>query len=190
MHLRVISAFQPALVWVSLVVAAIGAATATLEAGNHCARELRAMGAASDPAQTAQVLVARNPQDSSAASREASTTTTIGARPFDELARFSARIAHEQEINLVQLQSEAISKSSAQPSQVRIRFQVRGDYADTKAFLISLLGNFPGLTLEHFTIHHGLAATPSSSATPASLKADDESTIELIQYSAPRQDGT
>jgi hypothetical protein len=89
------------------------------------------MRAASDPAQTARVLVARNPQNSSAASREASATTTIAVRPFDELARFSARTAHEQEIDLVQLQSEAISKSSAHLSQVRICFQVRGDYADT-----------------------------------------------------------
>jgi len=189
MHLRVASGFQPALIWASLVVAVVGAAMATLEAGGLCARELRVLRAAADPAHTAQVLVAPNPRDSSAASHEASTKAMIEARPFDELARFSTRIAHEQGLDLVRLQSEAISTSSAHLSQVRIRLQVRGDYAGTKALLISLLANFPGLTLEHLTLHHSLAASPIGSATPASREADDESTIELIQYSMPRQVG-
>ena len=188
MNFRLNSVFWPASLWVFLVATALAFTIAALVAGVRFARELHLLGAAAASSRTAQIVLAsdmRGRPDPHERLRE----MTIEARPFNELARFSARIAHEQGVDLVQLQSEAINTAPTHLSQVRIRLQVQGDYAGTKSFLISLLSNFPGLALEHLTIRHGSQAGSPGSSMQGSLRANDESTIELIQYSLPRPAG-
>jgi hypothetical protein len=188
MHFRVISGFSPAALWVLLVGAALASTIAVLEAGGRCVRELHSLRAAADPSHATQISVALSSRGK-AISHEGPEGTTIAARPFDELARFSARIAHEQRIDVVQLQSERVNTAPAHLRQERIRLRVRGDYAGTKAFLISLLTNFPGLALEHLTIRHTATVSGAGPSTPAPQGGDDDSTIELIQYSMPVQAG-
>lgn len=90
---------------------------------------------------------------------------------------------------MVQLQSEPVNIAPVRPRKTRVRLQVRGDYVGTKAFVASLLADFPGLALEHLTIRHNLSVIPGSESTAAARGGDDESAIELIQYSVPEQAG-
>ena len=101
----------------------------------------------------------------------------------DALPRFTSKIAHEQGIALLQMQSETLKTDNKHLGQRHSTLQLRGDYPSTKRLLIALLAKFPGLTLEHMTIRH----RASGAAPDSTSRSDDECTIELIQYSTPSQ---
>ncbi len=101
----------------------------------------------------------------------------------DGLTRLASKLAHEQGLSLLQMQSETLKVDTNHLTQRRSTLELRGDYASTKKLLIALLAKFPGLTLEHLTIRHhagGAASDPAS-------RSDDETRIELIQYARPSQ---
>jgi hypothetical protein len=187
MGLRGISEFLPAVHWALLAAAALASSLSAFDAGVLCVSELRLLRAPADSSRTAQDSVTPS-LHLRPTSHDGHGWTSAG-RPFDEFARFSARVAHEQRIDLVQLQSEPVATVPARLGQMRVKLRMRGEYAGTKAFLTSLLTNFPGLTLEHLTIRHDSAVGRGGEAAPTATWGDDESAIELIQYSAPIQVG-
>jgi len=187
MQYTALTCFPKVLICFVLIAAGIGGAAATIEAGIFCAREVLALRDVADRGPVA--AIAASPRFSRQGSHEDLAPTAFSARSFDDLVRFSAKIAHEQGVDVVRLQAEAVNTAPTRLSQARIHLQVRGDYAATKAFLISVLANFPGLTIERLTIHHNSMHGPAGSSTSSAPGPGDDSTIELIQYGMPRQVG-
>jgi hypothetical protein len=106
---------------------------------------------------------------------------------LNSLPRFTSRIAHEQGLVVVQMQTEVSKPDGKHLAQARTTLQLRGDYVPTKTLLIALLAKFPGLTLEHLTIRHRPTAVASQAPTDVARRSEDETTIEMIQYSKPVQ---
>jgi hypothetical protein len=104
---------------------------------------------------------------------------------LDALARAASRLAREQQITVVRLQSESIAGQAGHLRQSRIRLDVLGNYVATKALLIELLSKFPGLTLEHFAIRHASGPSGVDAGVGARPSIEDRASIELIQYSVP-----
>ncbi len=109
--------------------------------------------------------------------------------PTDLQIRFAAKLAREQDVTVVQMQSEPLKSGTSALGQSRITLQLRGDYRDIKNVLIAMLSKYPGLTLQRLTIRHHadtvVAPPPGGTAAPLppADRADDEASIELIQYS-------
>lgn len=89
------------------------------------------------------------------------------------------------------MQSEVLKTDSKALGQSRITLQLRGDYRDIKSVWIALLAKYPGLTLQRLTLRHHteMQSVPSPQAAavtlPSADRADDEATIEMIQYTQP-----
>lgn len=181
--------FPPVLAWSVLAVAAGAAAIGMLDVGVHCVRVFQDLFGSGEIAHATPVPPAASATPSPAF-RRGFAGTSISQRSFDELARLSAKIANEQGIDVVQLLADAPASRPTHLNQSRIRLQVRGDYAATKVLLISLLSNFPGLTLEHLSMRHDPAAGAAGSPTKGSQGVGEQATIELIQYSVPGQVGS
>lgn len=105
----------------------------------------------------------------------------------DALTRYLSKIAHEEGLALLQMQSENLKTDPRHLAQRRSTLEVRGDYLSTKRMLIAMLAKFPGLTLEHWAIRHRPSGAATNAPADAANRPDDESTIELIQYSRPSQ---
>lgn len=113
--------------------------------------------------------------------------------PADLQIRFVAKLASEQNLDVVQMQSEPLKSEFGSLGQSRITLQLRGDYRGIKNVWIALLSKYPGLTLQRLTVRHhadaATAAAPSPAATTSPLPpadgADDEASIEMIQYTQP-----
>ena len=111
--------------------------------------------------------------------------------PGDLQIRYAAKLAHEQGASVLQMQSAALKTDPKGLGQSRITLQLRGDYRDIKNVWIALLAKYPGLTLQRLTLRHHteLKSVPSPQAAavalPAADRADDEATIEMIQYTQP-----
>lgn len=112
--------------------------------------------------------------------------------PSDLQFRYTANLAHEQRVSILQMQSELLKSDPKALGQTRITLQLRGDYRDVKNVWIALLAKFPGLTLQRLTVrHHGDAVqtsvpTGAGGALPPIDRDLDEATLELIQYTQPR----
>jgi len=110
------------------------------------------------------------------------------AAPIDSQFRFAAKIAHEQDVSIVQMQSEPLKSDPATLGETRLTLQARGDYRAIKNLWIALLEKYPGLTSERFTVRHHAESSPSIPPQSAPLvqsaadRGDDEAAIELIQY--------
>lgn len=98
----------------------------------------------------------------------------------DATFRFATRLAQDQGVSISQMQSDFTATEANKLGQAKITLQMRGDYVRIKNVMIDLLAKFPGLTLQHLTIHHRDAA-PGKSADTSS----DEASLELIQYLRP-----
>ena len=111
--------------------------------------------------------------------------------PADLQIRFAAKLASEQNLTVVQMQSEPLKSEFGSLGQSRITLQLRGDYRGIKNVWIALLSKYPGLTLQRLTVRHhaDAVAAPSPAATtsplPSADGADDEASIEMIQYTQP-----
>jgi hypothetical protein len=108
--------------------------------------------------------------------------------PTDLQIRFATKLAHEQAVTVVQMQSEPLKSDASALGQNRITLQLRGDYRDIKNVWIAMLAKYPGLVLERLTIRHhaDAVAAPLPAVTttplPAADRADDEASVEMIQY--------
>jgi len=174
-------------IWIAFVATAGATAFAVFQTGRYCVLEFIPLRVMSHSTHAAPNRTAPN---GSLATSFDPIGLMIPARTFDDLARFSAVLAHEQRVDLIQLQSERLDTAPPRLSQVRVRLRIRGDYVGTKAFLASLLTNFPGLTVEHLTMRRNLSVSPDGDPTPATRGGnDDDSAIELIQYSEPVHGG-
>ena len=110
--------------------------------------------------------------------------------PADLQIRFAAKLASEQNLTVVQMQSEPLKSEFGSLGQSRITLQLRGDYRGIKNVWIALLSKYPGLTLQRLTVRHhaDAAAAPSPAATTSPLPSadgDDEASIEMVQYTQP-----
>ena len=125
--------------------------------------EARNRGSTSTPAGTADFV--------------SSLPTTIDP---DATVRFTSRLAQDQSVRISQIQSQPIATDAKHLGQAKFTLQLRGDYPNIKNVLIGLLAKFPGLTLQHLTLHHRDAASGNSAD-----KGSDEATLELIQFIRP-----
>jgi hypothetical protein len=113
--------------------------------------------------------------------------------PSDPQIRYAAKLAHEQRVSIVQMQTEFLKADPKALGQSRITLQLRGDYRDIKNVWIALLAKYPGLVLERLNLRHhtdGLPAPaplPTATALQSVDRADDEATIEMIQYTRPSE---
>lgn len=111
--------------------------------------------------------------------------------PTDSQFRFAAKIAQEQDVRIVQMQSEPLKSNSSSLGQTRLTVQVRGDYRGIKNLWIAVLAKYSGLTLERLVLTHRAEApvpTPQPAAASAlgpADRGDDQATIEMIQYTRP-----
>jgi hypothetical protein len=105
----------------------------------------------------------------------------------DPLIRWASKIASEQGVTLVQIQTEAAKPDSKHLGQIHAALRLRGEYPAIKVVLISLLDKFSGLTLEHLTIRHRMSVVSNAGAATTPDRSDDEATIEMIQYSKAPQ---
>jgi hypothetical protein len=111
--------------------------------------------------------------------------------PGDLQIRYAARLAREQGASVLQMQSEVLKTDPKALGQSRITLQLRGDYRDIKNVWVALLAKYPGLTLQRLTLRHHteMQSVPSPQAAAVTLRsvdrADDEATIEMIQYTQP-----
>jgi len=112
----------------------------------------------------------------------------FNVRPFDELARVTAKLAREQQLEVVQLQSEQIEVASRGLSHTRITLALRGDYVPSKSLIIALLSAFPGLTLEHLSVRHQVAGDPSLATSALTDAFHDLTIVTFIQYSGRQPD--
>jgi hypothetical protein len=172
-----------ALIWISFTATLVGVAWLAVISAIFCMAEMRSLPVPVGKLFN-QTLVTRSFAVSPPL-QEQTLGPNISVRPFDELARIGAKLAREQRIQLLQLQSDPVNTPPGHLVKSRIRLLVRGDYVDTKTFLISLLGNFHGLALDRLTIRHVPMAGGTGSGMPGTQGSADESTIELIQYGAP-----
>ncbi len=113
--------------------------------------------------------------------------------PSDAQIRFAAKIAREARVIVVQMQTEPLKADPKTLGQSRLTLQLRGDYRDIKTVWIALIEKYPGLVLERMTIRHHAdvsappGATTSATALPPADRADDEATLEMIQYTRPSE---
>jgi hypothetical protein len=98
--------------------------------------------------------------------------------PSDQQIRYAARITHEQAVSIVQMQTESLKADSKGLGRSRITLQLRGDYRDVKNVWIALLAKYPGLVMERLNLRHHADGPPGD-------RADDEATVEMIQYTQP-----
>ncbi len=111
--------------------------------------------------------------------------------PTDSQFRFAAKIAHEQDVSIAQMQSESLKSDPSTLGQTRLTLQVRGDYRAIKNLWIALLAKYPGLTLERLALrHHAESPVPTPQQSIASVllptdRGDDEANIDLVQYTRP-----
>ena len=168
--------------WFALYAAWLCAAvftTAFLQQNTRLAVSARSVDAASSTSNRSV-----DPRGSEAAALRAEPPDFVSALQRvadpDLTFRFAARLAHDQGIQISQMQSEFIATEANKLGQAKFTLQLRGDYVRIKNVMIDLLAKFPGLTLQHLTIHHRDAA-PGNSADTSS----DEASLELIQYLRP-----
>lgn len=90
--------------------------------------------------------------------------------PTDLQIRYAAKLAREQDVTVVQMQSEPLKSDPSALGQSRITLQLRGDYRDIKNVWIAMLSKYPGLTMQRLTIRHLADAVvgPLVVATPLS----------------------
>ena len=98
----------------------------------------------------------------------------------DAVVRFASRLAQDQALRVLQMQTESVSTDPRKFGQTKLTLQVRGDYIHIKNLVIGLLAKFPGLTLQRLTIHHR-DAVPGAPVDAGS----DEAAVEMIQYLRP-----
>ncbi len=113
--------------------------------------------------------------------------------PNDLQIRYATKLAHEQGVSVVQMQTESLKADPRALGQSRITLQLRGDYRDIKNVWIALLAKYPGLVLERLTLRHHADGPPAPATLPTATalrpvdRADDEATIEMIQYTQPSE---
>ncbi len=115
--------------------------------------------------------------------------------PNDAQIRYAAKLAHESHVVIVQMQAEPLKADPKTLGQSRLTLQLRGDYRDIKNVWIALIEKYPGLVLERMTIRHhdamsSVTAVPAAAeamALPPAEAADDEATLEMIQYTRPSE---
>ena len=98
----------------------------------------------------------------------------------DTTLRFTSRLALDQEVRVLQMQSEAIALGANRLRQTKYTLQLRGKYRNIKNVAIGLLAKFPGLTLQRLVVHHRDAI----SGGPID-QWPDEASLELVQLLRP-----
>ncbi len=179
---------HPPLLQLVLSIVFVAGAIALTSAGVavYRASEALHLAIASTPVRADPALAPTMPRPSSV---EGDFVSELPATPPTNLQiRFAAKIAHEQDVTVVQMQSEPLKSGSSAIGQSRITLQLRGDYRDIKNVWIAMLSKYPGLTLQRLTIRHHadtvVAPSPAGTTTPLppADRADDEASIEMIQY--------
>lgn len=171
--------------WAVFILSVLAAAVALMVSGRFLSSAVRSLHVAEDlNASAAATPRAQSPRAGIATQRDVVEDLPL-VPESDSLTRFASKIAHELGLTLLQMQSESLKVEPNHLGQRRSTLQVRGDYLSTKKLLIALLAKFPGLTLEHWTIRHRAGGLPTTAAADVANRSDDESTIDLIQYSRP-----
>ncbi len=170
---------------VFFIIGAIGLTSSAIAV--YRASEALHLAISSTPVRTNPALAPTMPRPSSVESDFVSELPST--LPTDVQIRYAAKLAREQEVTVVQMQSEPLKSDSAALGESRITLQLRGDYRDIKNVWIAMLSKFPGLTLQRLTLRHhasvGTVTAPSPATTDVALSpADraDEAGIEMIQY--------